>query len=131
MSLASLKFNPQQFKSPFRFVYSHKSGLPISRQPLILQNFTPSKPKANEVRVRMLASPMNPSDFNMIHGNYGSLNGLPNGGALPIFGQDGEFYVAGSEGVGVIEELGENVSKYRVSKYSRGKISEKIMRKFS
>jgi len=49
-------------------------------------------PGAGEVRVRMLASPINPSDLMSIRGEYGLLPDLP---AVPGF-----------EGVGVVEESG-------------------------
>lgn len=50
------------------------------------------KPRRNEVRVRMIASPMNPSDLLMVKGRYVSLPPLP---ATPGF-----------EGVGVVDEAG-------------------------
>jgi NADPH:quinone reductase-like Zn-dependent oxidoreductase len=50
------------------------------------------KPGPGEVRVRMLASPINPSDVMMIRGSYGVVPKLP---ATPGF-----------EGVGIVEEAG-------------------------
>jgi len=50
------------------------------------------RPASGQVRVRMLASPVNPSDLMMIRGQYGLLPQLP---AVPGF-----------EGVGVVEESG-------------------------
>ena len=53
------------------------------------------EPKAGEVRVRMLASPVNPSDLMFIRGRYGIVPTLP---ASPGF-----------EGVGVVEQAGPGV----------------------
>jgi NADPH:quinone reductase-like Zn-dependent oxidoreductase len=50
------------------------------------------KPGPGQVRVRMLASPLNPSDLMMVRGRYGVVPPLP---ATPGF-----------EGVGVVEEAG-------------------------
>ncbi len=59
----------------------------------------PPQPKAGEVRVRMLASPINPSDLLMIRGQYGRQPKLP---ATPGF-----------EGVGVVE-AGQGLLAWRV-----------------
>jgi NADPH:quinone reductase-like Zn-dependent oxidoreductase len=53
------------------------------------------EPGPNEVRVRMIASPINPSDLLVVRGRYGVLPGLP---ATPGF-----------EGVGVVEKAGPGV----------------------
>src|SRR5258707_228300 len=50
------------------------------------------EPGRNEVRVRMLASPINPSDLLVVRGQYGRLPTLP---ATPGF-----------EGAGVLEAVG-------------------------
>lgn len=50
------------------------------------------EPKAGEVRVRMLASPINPSDLLTIRGKYGHLPELP--------------FTPGYEGVGVVDKAG-------------------------
>ena len=50
------------------------------------------KPGRNEVRVRMIASPINPSDLMVVEGRYGVLPSLP---ATPGF-----------EGVGIVDEVG-------------------------
>eukprot|EP01117_Protostelium_nocturnum_P019105 TRINITY_DN818_c0_g1_i1.p1 TRINITY_DN818_c0_g1~~TRINITY_DN818_c0_g1_i1.p1 ORF type:complete len:374 (-),score=131.78 TRINITY_DN818_c0_g1_i1:121-1203(-) len=63
-----------------------KSVLKLEKLPL------PSKLQDNEVLVKMLASPINPADLNMIEGNYGRKVPLP--------------AVAGNEGVGVVVEAG-------------------------
>jgi mitochondrial enoyl-[acyl-carrier protein] reductase / trans-2-enoyl-CoA reductase len=55
-----------------------------------------SDPKTGEARVRVLASPINPADLNLIEGKYGISPALP---AVP-----------GIEGVGVVEEIGENTA---------------------
>lgn len=54
-------------------------------------------PKNNEVLVRMLARPINPSDLIPIRGSYAHRISLPN--------------IPGYEGVGIIEEVGPFVSK--------------------
>lgn len=51
-----------------------------------------AKPGPGQVRVRMIASPVNPSDLLMVRGQYGKRPSLP---AVPGF-----------EGVGVVEEVG-------------------------
>ena len=59
----------------------------------------PLQPKSGEVRVRMLASPINPSDLLMIRGIYGRQPSLP--------------CVPGFEGVGIVEE-GSGILAWRV-----------------
>ena len=54
------------------------------------------EPSDGEVRVRLLAATINPSDYGMIGGSYGRLRELP--------------AVAGREGVGVVDALGHGVS---------------------
>jgi NADPH:quinone reductase len=55
----------------------------------------PSAPSRNQVRVRMIASPVNPSDILRIKGNYGELPSFPAS--------------SGFEGVGVIDVAGPGV----------------------
>jgi len=57
-------------------------------------------PAPNQVRVRMLASPVHPADLNVIEGKYGSLPCLP---ATP-----------GSEGCGKVTAIGSNVTRVNV-----------------
>lgn len=59
---------------------------------LKLQNVPVPEPKEGEVRVRMLMSPVNPSDLMSVRGVYGKLPKLP---ATPGF-----------EGVGIVEKSG-------------------------
>lgn len=59
----------------------------------------PAQPKSGEVRVRMLLSPINPSDLMMVRGAYGRQPPLP--------------CVPGFEGVGVVEE-GSGLLAWRV-----------------
>lgn len=54
-------------------------------------------PKDNEVLVRMLARPVNPSDLIPIRGSYAHRISLPN--------------IPGYEGVGIVEEIGPSVSR--------------------
>ena len=61
----------------------------------------PAAPKAGEVRVRMLASPINPSDRMTVRGTYGRRPPLP--------------CVPGFEGVGVVEE-GSGLLAWRASR---------------
>lgn len=53
------------------------------------------EPKEGEVRIRLLAAAINPSDYGMIGGSYGRLRELP--------------AVAGREGIGEVEALGPGV----------------------
>ncbi|GAB1607758.1 enoyl-[acyl-carrier-protein] reductase, mitochondrial-like [Argonauta hians] len=59
----------------------------------------PSKIKDNDVLVKMLMSPINPADINMIEGTYMIKPPLP--------------AVAGGEGVGEVVETGSNVQKFK------------------
>ena len=63
---------------------------------LRLESLAVPQPCAGEVRVRLSAAAINPSDFGMIGGSYGRLRALP--------------AVAGREGVGVVDALGAGVS---------------------
>ena len=60
-------------------------------------------PGPGEVRVRMILSPMNPSDMLVVEGRYGVLPTLP---AIPGF-----------EGVGVVDEVGPGL----IGRFVRGK----------
>jgi trans-2-enoyl-CoA reductase len=62
-------------------------------------------PAPGEVQIRMLAAPINPSDFGMIGGTYGRLPELP--------------ATAGREGVGEIVAVGPNVDKGWISRRVR------------
>lgn len=62
---------------------------------LQLRDVSIPEPGRNQVRVRMLASPVNPSDLLVVRGRYGRLPSLP---ATPGF-----------EGVGVVEAAGPGV----------------------
>ena len=59
-------------------------------------------PKENEVLVRMLARPINPSDLIPIKGSYSHRISLPN--------------IPGYEGVGIVEDVGSFVSKKLIGK---------------
>ncbi|KAM9321528.1 enoyl-[acyl-carrier-protein] reductase, mitochondrial [Gastrophryne carolinensis] len=66
---------------------------------LRLQNVEIPPPSNYEVRVKMLAAPINPSDINMVQGTYALLPQLP--------------AVGGNEGVGVVAEVGNLVSSMK------------------
>ncbi len=76
----------------------HEFGKPL--EVLALEDVAVPEPAPGEVRVRLLAATINPSDYGMIGGSYGRLRELP--------------AVAGREGVGVIESLGRGVSSVGV-----------------
>lgn len=72
---------------------------------LRLESIPQPEPKAGEVRVRLLAATINPSDYGRIDGRYGVLPILP--------------AVAGREGVGVVESLGAGVEGVAVGQRVR------------
>ncbi|TVP80722.1 MAG: alcohol dehydrogenase [Puniceicoccaceae bacterium] len=76
----------------------HSFGKPL--EVLQLESIPVAEPRAGEVRVRLEAASINPSDFGMIAGTYGHLRELP--------------AVAGREGVGVVEALGAGVDSVSV-----------------
>lgn len=67
---------------------------------LQLESLPLPEPKPGEVRVKLLAATINPSDYGMIGGSYGRLRELP--------------AVAGREGVGEVEALGDGVTGVQV-----------------
>jgi NADPH:quinone reductase-like Zn-dependent oxidoreductase len=67
---------------------------------LQLEKIDQPEPGVGEVRVRLEAAGINPSDFGMIGGSYGRLRELP--------------AVAGREGVGTVDALGEGVDSVSV-----------------
>jgi NADPH:quinone reductase-like Zn-dependent oxidoreductase len=71
----------------------HEFGKP--HEVLKLEEIEIPEPRPGEVRVRLLLATINPSDYGMIGGSYGRLRELP--------------AVAGREGVGVVDTLGEAV----------------------
>jgi NADPH:quinone reductase-like Zn-dependent oxidoreductase len=66
------------------------------REVLRISEKTAPQPKAGEMLIKVLASPVNPSDISFVKGQYGLQPNLPSG--------------AGFEGVGVVEAVGEGVS---------------------
>lgn len=76
----------------------HSFGKPL--EVLKLENIDQPEPKAGEVRVRLEAASINPSDYGMIAGSYGRLRELP--------------AVAGREGVGTVDALGAGVDSVAV-----------------
>jgi NADPH:quinone reductase-like Zn-dependent oxidoreductase len=81
----------------------HEFGNPL--EVLRLEDVEQAEPKAGEVRVRLLAATINPSDYGMIGGSYGRLRELP--------------AVAGREGVGVVDAVGSDVSSIEVGAHVR------------
>ena len=76
----------------------YKVGEP--KDVLILKDIPEPTPGPDEVVVRVLLAPINPSDLHMIRGRYGYQPDLP---ASP-----------GSEGVGIVEALGAGVTEISV-----------------
>ncbi|WDD37009.1 zinc-dependent alcohol dehydrogenase family protein (plasmid) [Nostoc sp. UHCC 0926] len=76
----------------------YKVGEP--KDVLILKDIPEPTPDPDEVVVRVLLAPINPSDLHMIRGRYGYQPDLP---ASP-----------GSEGVGIVEALGAGVTEISV-----------------
>ena len=81
----------------------HTFGKP--EEVLVLESIPQCEPKAGEVRVRLLAAAINPSDRGMVGGSYGKLRELP--------------AIAGREGVGVIDLLGAEVYGLSVGMHVR------------
>ncbi len=77
-----------------RALRHHEFGKPAGV--LRLEEVPVPEPGPGEVRVRLLAAAVNPSDYGMIGGSYGRLRELP--------------AVAGREGVGEVEALGPGVA---------------------
>lgn len=76
----------------------HEFGKPEAV--LKLEAIPVSEPKEGEVRVRLLAAAINPSDRGMIGGSYGNLRELP--------------AIAGREGVGQVDAVGAGVEALSV-----------------
>lgn len=72
----------------------HQHGMPAAV--LRVEAWPSETPGPTQVRVRLIAAPVNPSDLNLIEGSYGRLRDLPD--------------VPGNEGVGIVEEIGRGVS---------------------
>ena len=69
------------------------------RKVLTMENTSVHPPSENEVLVKMLMAPINPSDINMIEGTYHIRPKLP--------------CIVGNEGVGEVIEVGKNVKKFK------------------
>ncbi|WP_042352673.1 zinc-dependent alcohol dehydrogenase family protein [Bacillus massiliigorillae] len=78
----------------------HEFGTP--QKVLQIEDKHIESPKSNEVLVRMLARPINPSDLIPVRGSYAHRISLPN--------------IPGYEGVGIVEEVGSCVSKDLIGK---------------
>jgi NADPH:quinone reductase-like Zn-dependent oxidoreductase len=82
------------------YLRCHKFGNPVDV--LTMEHRETSKLNTNEIRVRMLARPINPSDLIPIRGSYAHRISLP--------------FIPGYEGVGVVEEVGKSVSSSWIGK---------------
>ena len=83
-----------------KYIHFYDFGSP--KDVLKIEYKTIERPKDNEVLVRMLARPINPSDLIPIRGAYSHRISLPN--------------IPGYEGVGFIEDVGPLVSKDLIGK---------------
>jgi NADPH:quinone reductase-like Zn-dependent oxidoreductase len=79
-------------------VRHHEFGDPA--EVLRVESLPIPEPRAGEVRVKLEAATINPSDYGMISGSYGRLRELP--------------AVAGREGVGVVDALGSGVDSFGI-----------------
>ena len=73
----------------------HRTGVPA--EVLQLDRVPLAEPAAGEVRVQMLAAPINPADLNLIEGKYGEVRPLPD--------------VPGNEGCGRVIAVGVGVDR--------------------
>lgn len=76
----------------------HRTGEPL--EALALEEVPLPEPGPGEVRLRMVARPINPSDLLQVQGVYGRRPPLP--------------ATAGLEGLGIVEALGEGVTGWRL-----------------
>src|SRR5436305_11825788 len=83
-------------RHPMKAAVFDRFGAP--EEVLQVRDVPAPEPGRGEVRVRMLASPINPSDLLHVRGEYGRRPGLPAG--------------AGFEGVGVIESAGPGLLRH-------------------
>ncbi|MFD1413214.1 zinc-dependent alcohol dehydrogenase family protein [Oceanobacillus jeddahense] len=83
-----------------RLIYCDTFGDP--KEVLKIKEKEIAPPEAGEVLVRMLARPINPSDLIPVRGSYSHRIPLP--------------YIPGYEGVGVVEDVGDNVGAELIDK---------------
>ena len=81
----------------------HSFGIP--EEVLRLEEIPIPEPTKGEVRVKLLAATITPSDYGMIGGSYGRLRELPT--------------VAGREGLGQVDALGPGVKSIDLGAYVR------------
>lgn len=102
-----------------RALVYHKNGNPA--EVLRAQTFEPlGKPGPSQVRVKVLLSPINPADINVIEGVYPDppilrSDLVPRGGVSSSVGHDREkpVFVGGSEAVGVVTDAGAAVQEFK------------------
>jgi len=71
----------------------HQYGVP--EEVVAIEQVELAAPEGDEVLVRVIAAPINPSDLNTLEGKYGKLRELPD--------------IPGNEGLAVVEAIGRNV----------------------
>eukprot|EP00033_Pygsuia_biforma_P002118 GCRY01002350.1.p1 GENE.GCRY01002350.1~~GCRY01002350.1.p1 ORF type:complete len:363 (+),score=21.86 GCRY01002350.1:156-1244(+) len=108
-SLSTKRF-PKAFASLLRYVHTSqptfalqyaKTGDPRKVLEMRTINQDNLLRSPTDVIIKMLAAPINPSDINMIEGNYGVKASLP--------------AIGGNEGVGIVESVGNAVSSLKVN----------------
>ena len=90
----SLSFHFAQRMSSYK-VHYEETGNPEDVYKLVKTPSETPKLGPTEVKVKMLAAPINPADINLAEGKYGISVPLP--------------AIGGNEGVGVVEEVGPQV----------------------
>lgn len=106
-------FSATTYKTFRALVYSQHGKPPSSVLKAV--TFKPlAPPEPHQARVKILLSPINPADLNVIEGVYPS-KPEPRSDLLPLAGEGGTLSIAGNEAVGVITQLpGESSSGLKV-----------------
>ncbi|XP_055117320.1 enoyl-[acyl-carrier-protein] reductase, mitochondrial isoform X3 [Symphalangus syndactylus] len=89
----------RQWFQRFPWIFLQRVTAAVSSASTVLKNLDRAAVGGSDVRVKMLAAPINPSDINMIQGNYGLLPELP--------------AVGGNEGVAQVVAVGSNVTRLK------------------
>lgn len=97
----------------FRALVYPQAGKPPSSV-LKAQTFKPlSPPSSHQARVKILLSPINPADINVLEGVYPA-KPEPRSDLIPLVGDPQTLSIAGNEAVGVIAKLGGDGAGLRV-----------------